>query len=134
MILLRTHRGVVEEVEQDHAAATFAPKVNRELARVDWNYSAQELDWHLRGMDSVPGAWSTLEGMAVKLFGPTPETRFSHGATPGAILDVSADSGLLVACGRGALRVAEVQPAGSRRMPVAAWLRGHPIPSDAGFV
>ena len=126
--------GVDEEVEQDHALATFAPKVNRELARVDWNYTAQELDWHLRGMDSVPGAWSTLGGAAVKLFGPTPESRFSHGATPGAILEVSHDSGLLVACGQGALRVAEVQTAGSRRMSVEAWLRGHPIPSDASFV
>jgi len=126
--------GVREEVEQDHDAATFAPKVNRELARIDWNYGAEELDCHLRGMDSTPGAWSTLQGESIKLFGPTPEPRFSHGASPGTILEASPEAGLLVACGRGALRVGEAQPAGSRRMPVGAWFRGHPLSPGLGFV
>lgn len=125
--------GVTEEREQDHASATYAPKLSREMARVDWGREARELDWHVRGLDDAPGAWSTLEGKVVKLFLPSPETRFDHGSPPGTVLDVSEEGGLLVACGRGALRVAEVHPAGGRRMGVGPWLRGHPVRPGASF-
>ncbi|MGW8267189.1 MAG: methionyl-tRNA formyltransferase [Longimicrobiales bacterium] len=125
--------GVAEEEEQDHGLATFAPKVDRDLARIDWGRDAEELGWHLRGLDALPGAWSTLGGDPVKLFGPLPEPRFSHGAPPGAILHSSPEEGLLVACGTGALWVREVQPAGSRRMAVESWLRGYTLPPDTSF-
>jgi len=125
--------GQVEEVEQDHAAATFAPKVDREMARVDWARSAGELDLHLRGFDAIPGAWSVLEGSPIKLFSPNPHPGHTRTGPPGTVLEASADRGLLVACGRGVLEVGEVQPAGKRRMPAEAWLRGHSLPEDAGF-
>jgi len=125
--------GMVMEEEQDHALATFAPKVGRDLARIDWDRNAEELGWHLRGLDAVPGAWSTLEGDAIKLFGPVPEPRFSHGTRPGAVLHASPEEGLLVACGTGALWVREVQPAGGRRMAVESWLRGRALAPDTSF-
>jgi methionyl-tRNA formyltransferase len=129
--------GTLEEREQDHAAATFAPKVNRELARIDWTRPARELGWHLRGFDAVPGAWTTLEGEPVKLFGPDPLEEAPHSSLPGAILQGSAEDGLVVACGvgalAGALRVHEAQPPGKRRMPVDAWLRGFSMEKDASF-
>ena len=125
--------GVAEEEEQDHSSATFAPKVDRDMGRIDWARNAEELGCHLRGLDAVPGAWSTLQGESIKLFGPGPEPRFSHGAPPGSVLHSSPEEGLLVACGTGALWVREVQPAGRRRMEVGPWLRGHPIPSGASF-
>jgi methionyl-tRNA formyltransferase len=117
--------GAAEEAEQDHSRATFAPKVNREMARVDWTRPAVELGWHLRGLDGVPGAWSTLGGESVKLFRPSPEPRFTHGAPPGTVLEVGSEEGLLVACGSGALWVGEIQSPGKRRMPMEAWLQGH---------
>ena len=117
--------GAAEEVEQDHSLATYAPKVNREMARVDWTRPAVELGWHLRGLDSVPGAWSTLGGEPMKLFAPVPEPRFAHGAPPGTILDARSDTGLLVACGLGALRIGEIQSPGKKRMSIQAWLPGH---------
>jgi methionyl-tRNA formyltransferase len=125
--------GALEEVEQDHAKATFAPKVNREMARIDWTRPADELGWHLRGLDSIPGAWSTLSGDSVKLFRPFPEPRFVTGASPGTVLDPDPEKGLLVACGVGALRVTEIQGAGQKRMPVGAWLQGHPLPGGTRF-
>jgi methionyl-tRNA formyltransferase len=125
--------GAVQEVEQDHSRATFAPKVNREMARVEWTRSAVELSWHLRGLDSVPGAWTTLAGDSVKLYRPEPEPRFVHGETPGTVLGASSEEGLLVACGTGALRIGEVQSAGKRRMAVAEWLPGHPIEAGTRF-
>ena len=125
--------GVAGAEDQDHSAATFAPKVSRDMARIDWRRDAEELGWHLRGLDTVPGAWSTLGGESIKLFSPGPEPRFSHGAPPGSILHSSPEEGLLVACGTGALWVREVQPAGARRMEVGPWLRGHAIPPSTSF-
>lgn len=122
-----------EEEEQDHTSATYAPKVDREMARIDWNRGAEEVGWHLRGLDAVPGAWSRLGGESVKLFRPAPEAHLSHGASPGTVLEASPRSGLLVACGTGAIRVGEVQPAGGRRMAVEPWLRGHALSPDASF-
>ncbi len=125
--------GAVEEVEQDHSKATFAPKVSREMARVDWTRPALELGWHLRGMDSAPGAWSILGEDSVKLFTPHPEPRFVHGATPGTVLDTDPVEGLLVACGTGALRIREIQSPGKKRIPVGPWLQGHPLSAGTRF-
>ena len=125
--------GAAEEVDQDHAKATFAPKVNREMARVDWNRTAEEVGWHLRGLDQVPGAWSTLDGEPMKLFCPSPELRFRHGASPGTVLETNPSTGILVACGSGAVRVGEIQGQGKRRMAVGAWLQGHRVSAGSSF-
>lgn len=125
--------GAAEEVEQDHSRATFAPKVSREMARLDWARPAVELGWHLRGLDAVPGAWSTLGGEPVKLFRPSPEPRFAHGAPPGMVLGVDPEAGVLVAGGSGALWIGEIQPPGKRRMPVSAWLQGHHLAEGSRF-
>jgi len=125
--------GEAEEVEQDHSLATYAPKLNREMARVDWTRPAVELDWHLRGLDSVPGAWSTLEGEPIKLFSPVPEPRFAHGARVGTILEAESDTGLLVACGSGAIRIGEIQGPGKKRMSIQAWLSGHHLSVGTSF-
>lgn len=131
LTLLAEGRAV--EVEQDHRAATFAPKVDREMARVDWSRSLRELDLHLRGFDEVPGAWSLLEGQPLKLFSPEPRRESDHSLPPGALVEASPEAGLAVACRDGVLMVKEVQPAGKRRMPASAWLRGHPLPAKVSF-
>jgi methionyl-tRNA formyltransferase len=123
----------VEEVEQDPSEATFAPKVNRDMARVDWSRTAQEVGWHLRGLDRLPGAWSLLEEETVKIFSPSPEPRFRHGASPGTVLEADSSRGLLVACGKGAIWVGEIQSPGKRRMEMAAWLKGHPLAEGICF-
>jgi len=128
--------GGCEEVEQDHAAATFAPKVDRATARIDWGRSAQEIAWHIRGMDDVPGAWTTLDGDPVKLFRPATaeaarDARPDDGAEPGTI--VAADGGLRVATASGGLSIGEVQPAGSRRMRAADWVHGRRIEPGRRF-
>lgn len=64
--------GIAEETEQDHAAATYAPKLSREGARIDWTLEAGRVSDFIRGMDAVPGAWTTLSGEVVKLFRPEP--------------------------------------------------------------
>src|SRR5690606_35147613 len=54
--------GELKEVEQDESRATYAPKITREDARLDWTLSAEELDRWIRGLDPVPGAWTTWRG------------------------------------------------------------------------
>ena len=123
-VLARLEAGPVPEVEQDHDAATFAPKVDRRSARVDWGRDASAVANHIRAMDEVPGAWTRLRGMPVKLFGPRLVEDSPVEAVPGEIVAADGERGLLVATATGVLRIGEVQPAGKRRMDAAAWLRG----------
>lgn len=116
--------GVGEEREQDESEATYAPKIDRDTARLDWELDAVAVSNWIRGMDEVPGAWSLLDDQPVKLFRPLPELDREHDAAPGEILEADPKEGLLVAAARGAVRVLEVQPPGKRRMEAAAWIRG----------
>ncbi|MDH5759577.1 MAG: methionyl-tRNA formyltransferase [Gemmatimonadota bacterium] len=124
--------GVAEEVEQDPSRATFAPKVTRELARIGWARPAPEVALHIRGMDAVPGAWSEVDGEAVKLFRPVVVEEADQGG-PGEVVAAD-DDGLVVSCGSGAVRLGEVQPPGKVRMPSSEWIRGRGISRGSCFV
>ncbi|HEX7242504.1 MAG TPA: methionyl-tRNA formyltransferase [Longimicrobiaceae bacterium] len=113
------------EVPQDHGLATYAPKLDRETARLDWTLPAVEVARWIRGLDEVPGAWSPLGDRGpVKLFRPTV---WEGSGEPGTVLDADPQAGVLVACGEGAVRVAEAQPPGKRRMTAGEWVRGRGI-------
>ena len=115
---------------QDTAAATYAGKIGREQAAIRWNDDAATIDRVVRAIDPTPGAFATLGGTTIKIWTaePTPGSFGSAGAI------VSADAnGLLVACGRGALLVRELQRAGGQRLAAAAFLAGHPIAPGAAF-
>ena len=127
--------GALEERAQDEAGATFAPRIERADAHIDWSRHPIELDRFLRGLDEVPGAWSTIGGSEIKLFRPRIGEEGS--GEPGAVLDVHAQDeadGVLVACGPGSLWVREVQPAGKRRMTAAEWARGRGVQVGDRFV
>lgn len=124
--------GDLAEEEQDHAAATFAPKVGREVARIAWERPAPEVAWHVRGMDAVPGAWTELDGVAVKLFRPS--VRPDGSGAPGEVLTADAAHGLVVAAGEGAVGFGEVQPPGKRRMDAQDWIHGRGVQAGQRFV
>ena len=113
------------EEPQDDAAATFAPKITRDMTRVDWLRDARAVSRTIRAYDPRPGAFATLGGQEVKLFGarlaPSGES-----AQPGQVTRADQDS-LVITCGSGAVRLLQVQPAGKRRMSGAEWLRGRGI-------
>lgn len=116
----------VDAVEQDHAQATYAPKLTRENAHIDWSRTASEVARHIRAFDEVPGAWSRWRDDDVKLFRPVVVER-EHTAAPGTVLEVSATrdaEGFVVACGTSAVRIGEVKIPGKRRMPASDWLNG----------
>jgi methionyl-tRNA formyltransferase len=123
--------GSMTPVPQDHDRATYAPKIERETARIDWTKDADEVARWMRGMDEVPGAWSELPGRgAVKLFRPRVEDAEGE---PGRVLHADGAGGVLVACGRGSVRVGEVQPPGKRRMEAAEWVRGRGVAAGDRF-
>jgi methionyl-tRNA formyltransferase len=114
--------GLARPEPQDGAGATFAPKIDRDSARLDWRRDAAALARQVRAFDPAPGAWTTLDEGPLKLFGAAAA---GERGEPGSVL--AADDRLLVACGDGALAVREVQPAGRTRLPVSEWVRGRGI-------
>lgn len=124
--------GALSEAPQDHSRATYAPKLDRASARVEWGRPAVEVARWMRALDAVPGAWSVLDGgVEVKLFRPRVEIQAGE---PGTVLDVDEGEGVLIAAGEHAVRVREVQPAGRRRMAAGEWVRGRGVALGARFV
>ncbi len=116
---------------QDESRATYAGKLTRESARLDWSLTAYEVARYIRAYDPKPGAWSVVNGGEVKLFGARVAPR---GSTPavGEVLAVDS-AGMLVACGAGAVRVLSVQPSGKRRMDPLEWSRGRGVTEGDRF-
>jgi methionyl-tRNA formyltransferase len=122
--------GQLPEREQDHARATYAPRLTRDTVRVDWRENAVAVSRHIRSMDAIPGAWAQYGMDELKLFRPLAEPDHEHDAQPGTVLEVAggdAAEGMRVACGTGAVLIREVKPAGRRRMTTAEWVRGRGI-------
>jgi methionyl-tRNA formyltransferase len=114
--------GLERPQPQDEARATYAPKIDKEMARVSWDLDSTTLVRQVRAFDPAPGAWTSLNGCLLKLFGAreVPGT-----GEPGTVL--SAGDRLVVAAGRGAVALQEVQPAGKSRLSVDAWVRGRGV-------
>ncbi len=126
--IARFQNGTATFAPQDHARATVAPKIGREVTRLEWSLPAEAVAARIRAFDPTPGAWSTLGDGDVKLF--RPRVVAGEGA-PGTIL--AADGALTVAAGTGAVLIGEVKPAGRGRMTAAEWLRGHPPAAGRRF-
>lgn len=123
-ILGAVERGAITPVPQV-GEATYAHKIDKSESRIDWTRPAAELDCHIRGLAPFPGAWCEIDGTRVKVHMALTE----HGSgRPGEVLD----EGLLIACGKSALRLTKVQPAGKPVMTTKAFLHGSPVAK--GFV
>jgi methionyl-tRNA formyltransferase len=114
--------GLARAQPQDHTRATYAPKIDREMAKLVWQRDATTLVRQVRAFDPTPGAWALLNGGMLKLFGAR---EVAGTGDPGAVL--AAGDRLVVAAGRGAVAIQEVQPAGKTRLTVPAWARGRGI-------
>ncbi len=113
---------------QDAEGVTYAPKISREIARLDWSRDAASLERQVRAFDPAPGAWTSLDGAPVKLFGGMPAVGAGE---PGTVL--AASDRLVIAGGTGAIAVSEVQPAGRNRLSVEEWVRGRGIRTGSRF-
>ena len=116
--------------------ATYAPKIDRDIARIRWNESAHAVSCRIRAMDPAPGAWTTIIGgdgtpTDIKVAGAQRDAPRTAPHAPGT-LELTNGS-VWVHTGDGMIGIADVQPAGRRRMPAAEWLRGANLPGDARF-
>ncbi len=117
-------RGELVPVRQDASRATLAPILEKERGRIDWSRPAPEIANRLRGFTPWPGAWTTLDGRAVKILAAAPGGPAPAGAAPGAARR-EAGRGLSVACGGGtSLLVSRLQPEGKAVQDALAFLNG----------
>lgn len=124
--LAALERGTLKATPQSEEGVTYAHKIGKDEARIDWSRDAKSLDAHIRGLTPFPGAFFEVarngEPARVKILRETPVD--AKGA-PGEIL--SLDGGITVACGIGALKIAELQRAGRGPMKAGDFLRGFPL-------
>ncbi len=108
---------------------TYAQKIGKAEAQVDWSQSAAELDLHIRAFNPFPGAQAQFGGQTVKLWRAAP---VEGSGEKGQILQVDRNR-VVVACGSGALAVSELQKAGGKRLAVREFLAGHPLKAGDRF-
>lgn len=120
-------------VAQSEAGATYAVKISKAEAAIDWRRPAVEIDRAIRAYDPFPVARIRIRGANLKIWRAQPTTPSDpDGAEPGTILGVDR-SGIVVACGAGAIRVEEVQKAGGRRLSAGDFLPGFPLHAGERF-
>ena len=112
--------GKAPRIPQDNARATYALKLKREHGLVDWSESAEAIERKIRAYNPWPGAFMKVDGQNLKIFSASV---VDFNGQAGEIL--RSDKDLIVAAGKGALSLAEVQLEGKRRMSAAEFLRGH---------
>jgi methionyl-tRNA formyltransferase len=118
--------GAAEEVAQDESLVTYAPKIVREMAHIDWTQSATQISRVIRAYDPRPGAFTWRSGVEVKLFGARVVHGRHSGVAAGTVMEID-ESGMLVACGEDALRIGYVFPSGRRRLAALDWAQGRGI-------
>lgn len=118
--------GKVNETPQDESQATYAPKVDRTRTRIDWNQNAHAVSRVIRAYDPRPGAYTSINGGDVKLFGARVAERDVGIAAPGEVIAIESNA-ITVACLGGAVDIAAVHPAGKRRLTPKEWSQGRGI-------
>ena len=123
-------RGALQLVKQAEGGVTYAAKIEKAEARIDWTKPAREVLRHIHGLSPFPGAWSEIAGdgaARVKIL----RCEFAKGSgEPGSVLDEH----LAIACGEGAIRIIELQRAGKAPMKAAEFLHGTPLRPPARLV
>ncbi|MBR1175800.1 methionyl-tRNA formyltransferase [Bradyrhizobium sp. KB893862 SZCCT0404] len=119
-------RGGLQLKKQSEDGVTYAAKIDKAEARVDWTKPAHAVLRHIHGLSPFPGAWAELDNARVKIL----RCELAKGSgEPGAVLDDL----LTIACGEGAIRIIELQREGKGRMQAADFLRGVPVKAGAKF-
>jgi methionyl-tRNA formyltransferase len=121
-------RGGLQLQKQSEDGVTYAAKIDKAEARIDWQRPAREVLRHIHGLSPFPGAWCEIasdgEPARIKILRCEPA---DGSGTPGEVLD----DGLTIACGHGAIRILELQRAGKAPMKSADFLRGTPVKPPA---
>ena len=124
--IVEIYNGTATRTVQDDSLACYAKKVEKEDCKLDFTLSAKKLDFTIRGVTPIPGAFCYLNGKMLKINKATP---IEGRGTPGKVIDIS-DKGegyVTVACGEGALRITALIPEGKGKMSAGDFVRGRKI-------
>jgi methionyl-tRNA formyltransferase len=131
--LTEAQAGQLKPVKQPTEGVTYAHKIEKAEAAVNWRDDALTIDRRVRAFNPFPAAAAQLNGEVIKLWRAVPEASSSAAhAVPGTVLSADAQ-GVRVACGNGVLCVTELQRAGGKRLAVAEFLRGFPLSAGQQF-
>lgn len=112
---------------QSEVGVTYAAKIDKAEARIDWHQNAEDIDRQIRGLSPFPGAWFDVNGTRIKALNS--EVVLAGNGSPGEILA----SDVTIACGSGAVRLTRLQRAGKGAQDVATFLRGFELPVGANL-
>jgi methionyl-tRNA formyltransferase len=117
----------VTKKPQDHTGATYAPKLEKALARIDWNQTAARISALIRALDPKPGAYTFFKGHEIKFFSSRVVDGTRKDGIPGRVSGHSKGE-LIIETGEGSVGIGEIQYPGKKRLPTDAFLRGYSLP------
>lgn len=126
-VLLKTisliERGEVDEQPQDDSLASPAPKITKEICKIDWTKSAEQINNLIRGLSPIPAAFFEINGKLYKVYKSaiTNEPNLKIGEVKETKKEI------FIGCGEGTLQLLEIQPEGRKRMTADAFLRGYSL-------
>lgn len=131
-VIFDIEAGVAKRVKQDNALATYAEKIEKEDCKVDFTKSAKTIDFQIRGVTPIPGAFAYLNGKMIKILRATVD---SGKGEAGKVLhlDGIGDGGIVVACGEGAINITRIKPEGKGAMSAGDFVRGRKIAEGDRF-
>ena len=115
--------GKVPAVPQNPDEVSYAPMLDKTMCPIDWNKTARQVHNHVRGLHPWPVATMVLQGKPFKVHAAHV---VSGSGTPGQILGLT-KTGLVIACGEGAVEITSLQAEGGKRMAAPDYFRGHPL-------
>ena len=127
-VLTLLQQGKLTATAQDETAASYAPKLEKAEAEIDWRLDAEQINRAVRAFDPHPGAYSRMRGTLLKIW--QTEIAASTAGRPGEVV-ATGRAGITVACGNGTLLLKIIQKPGGKKMSAAEFLAGYPLqPGD----
>jgi methionyl-tRNA formyltransferase len=128
--LVQLEQGKFVNHPQDNSVATYAAKLNKEEAQIDWNRDASEIDRNIRAYKPYPGAGSNINETQIKIWQASVNNE--NAGAPGEVIEVQKNA-LVIACGKGSLRVEVLQKPNAKAMPASQFLQGFQIKAGDRF-
>ena len=118
-------RGEAPRIKQDESMATYAPRITKEMAKIDWSNTCERIRNQVRAFNPQPGAWTTWRGKVVKIWmvKVDEQRRMTTGARCGQIIHID-DGGIVVVAGDGCVRLIELQLEGRSKLHAREWVKG----------
>ncbi len=131
-VLRRLPQGI-KNTPQNPDHATYAPKIERNLERINWNADASQIHNLIRGLNPWPGAFTALNNKNIKIWDSEVYDSEKLEGQPGNILKVCPKEGIFVQAGKGIIRIKELQLAGRKRLASKEFLKGNPLQKGDSF-